>query len=547
MLCQRQMAGVENERIAGDAGAGVVGLRDAAIDDEELAVRLDRGLATLRFHRHMTIYHMAHLRIHTKFRKDPVDIALFLREFIVDVKLLHMGIRILDEAVLEGRHLILSEERGAWTAPHVPEQVCSINFPLRIIFSVQEIRIDGPLIEVIHEGLTADAALRRLELQEGTIHVHRNTAMVEDVVIDHLIHRAIRKEEADMLLKKLRMRKAVHQGVHQLLFLLRHLIRILRVDGREVRIPERIALSVDGHRALFIIDLIEEHPVVELILRMAADQCPLLLKQDDTDGFTHLRGEAGIHRVGDIGIQKMWLEAGTWIIAIHLLRIHRKRAQIDAVAVLEHIEGVIGGGDAKNACDAGRITTGGAHPLSIMISPLDVHIMEAHQLLHDLVRMRASVEDVTDDMEIIDDEVLNQLRQGHDEIITHVDVDDGVHDAPEISPLILVMTVEVQELIDRVGILLRHLLTHLRTGVLGADAATDIHETIDRDALPFRCVLRLVCRIRKNVSRIVDQVRKLQLLLLRQQVAEGFIDLIADDSGGRTHQVDEGITFTMQV
>ena len=54
---------------------------------------------------------MPHLRIHTEFREDPVDIALFLREFIVDVKLLHMCIRILDEAVLEGRHLILSEER----------------------------------------------------------------------------------------------------------------------------------------------------------------------------------------------------------------------------------------------------------------------------------------------------------------------------------------------------------------------------------------------------------------------------------------------------
>ena len=111
MLCQRQMAGVENERIAGDAGAGVVGLRDAAIDDEELAVCLNRRLATLRFHRHMPIDHMAHLRIHTEFREDPVDIALFLREFIVDVKLLHMCIRILDEAVLEGRHLILSEQR----------------------------------------------------------------------------------------------------------------------------------------------------------------------------------------------------------------------------------------------------------------------------------------------------------------------------------------------------------------------------------------------------------------------------------------------------
>ena len=109
------------------------------------------------------------------------------------------------------------------------------------------------------------------------------------------------------------------------------------------------------------------------------------------------------------------------------------------------------------------------------------------------------------------------------------------------------MTVEMQELINRVGILLWHLLTHLRAGVLGADAAADVHETIDRDALPLWCILRLVCRIRKNVSRIVDQVRKLQLFLLWQQVSEGFIDLITNDSGGRPHQVDEGVTFTMQV
>ena len=44
-----------------------------------------------------------------------------------------------------------------------------------------------------------------------------------------------------------------------------------------------------------------------------------------------------------------------------------------------------------------------------------------------------------------------------------------------------------------------------------------------------------------------DGIPDVDLSAIRQQISEGFIDLITNDSGGRPHQVDEGVTFTMQV
>ena len=50
-----------------------------------------------------------------------------------------------------------------------------------------------------------------------------------------------------------------------------------------------------------------------------------------------------------------------------------------------------------------------AHPKHIVIAPLDINRMIGHHLVHDDMRPRTSVIDITHDMKMIDRQALNQL------------------------------------------------------------------------------------------------------------------------------------------
>ena len=54
-----EIAGGENQGIARDAGGGLVGLAEAAVDDDQLAAALDGALTLLGLHRHMAVDNMA--------------------------------------------------------------------------------------------------------------------------------------------------------------------------------------------------------------------------------------------------------------------------------------------------------------------------------------------------------------------------------------------------------------------------------------------------------------------------------------------------------
>ena len=54
-----QVAGAEGQGIARDAGGGLVGLAEAAVDDQQLAAALDGAFALLGLHRHMAVDDMA--------------------------------------------------------------------------------------------------------------------------------------------------------------------------------------------------------------------------------------------------------------------------------------------------------------------------------------------------------------------------------------------------------------------------------------------------------------------------------------------------------
>ena len=63
-----------------------------------------------------------------------------------------------------------------------------------------------------------------------------------------------------------------------------------------------------------------------------------------------------------------------------------------------------------------------------MIPPLDVHRMILHQLVHDQMRSRTSVVNITDNMQVIHNQTLDQFTQGYNKFLRSSDLDNCTDD-----------------------------------------------------------------------------------------------------------------------
>ena len=102
------------------------------------------------------------------------------------------------------------------------------------------------------------------------------------------------------------------------------------------------------------------------------------LKLDHSNCLVHLSCQARIYCIINIFIQDLWHKADTWIILVNFCRKHGQWTQIDTVSIFQHIKAVVADGYTKHITDTGQIAGSCSHPGNIMISPLDVHIMEVH-------------------------------------------------------------------------------------------------------------------------------------------------------------------------
>ena len=261
----------------------------------------------------------------------------------------------------------------------------------------------------------------------------------------------------------------------------------------------------------------------------------------------HLGRQAGIHGVIDILVQNLRHETLAGIVLVDLRRKHGQRADVDAVAILQHVEAVVADGNAHHVADAGPVSGDCAHPGNVVVSPLDVHVVKLHQLVHDDIGPGASVEDVPDDVEPVNGQVLYELAERLDKFIGHVDVNDGADDLVVVDLFILVVVVHVNQLVDGVGELRGHPLSHLGAGVFGRYLLADAHQAVDRDPLPVVVVNAVVLRLRQRPPGVIDEVRQLRLLLVGDDIAEGLPDLLTDDSGRAFQQMNKGLVLPVQI
>ena len=100
-----------------------------------------------------------------------------------------------------------------------------------------------------------------------------------------------------------------------------------------------------------------------------------------------------------------------------------------------------------NACHARLAAGRRAHPFHVVVAPLDIHRVVAHQLVQDHIRPRAAIEDIAHNVQTKHGHTLDELRERKNKIIRAADVHDGIDDAAVVKLFVVILKMRMQQLV----------------------------------------------------------------------------------------------------
>ena len=188
-------------------------------------------------------------------------------------------------------------------------------------------------------------------------------------------------------------------------------------------------VSRRGYEPLLPVDVAEEVAALHLKIGVAVDDAALHLEHEDGDGLVH-DGAAVEHtgRIGAAGRIGVGHPEGQVVVAIELLRHPRQLPQVDAIAVFEHPVVVVGQRGLEDSADADGAAGGGAHPDHIMVAPLDIDVMVAHEQVQNDIRAGAAVKQVAHNVQLIHGQPLDELTQADNETVRAAIFNNTAHD-----------------------------------------------------------------------------------------------------------------------
>ena len=324
-----------------------------------------------------------------------------------------------------------------------------------------------------------------------------------------------------------------------------------RVYRRERRIPHGVLPAAHHDGPLLPVDAAQEVAVLHLEIRVAVDDLTLELEHQDGDGLMHdgaaMEHTGGVGAAGSVGVRH---PDGQIVVAIELLGHPLQVAEVDAVAVLHHAVVVVRKGGLQHRADADGTAGRRAHPDHVVVAPLDVHIVVAHQQVKDDVGAGAAVEQVAHDVELVHSQPLDELTETDDELIGAAILDDAADDLAVVKVFVVVLEVGVEQLIQNVTAAGRQAGPDMLPGVLGRDEAADVDEPQQRLTVPlFQCFLvgAALLELGQLLARIIDQSRQLGPRPLRHGIPQHNVYLFADDAGSGVQDMYERLVLTVQV
>ena len=373
--------------------------------------------------------------------------------------------------------------------------------------------------------------------------------MEEQVAVEDLVQAALGVEEAHVPLELLTVEEGEGQLVDQDLLLGGEGIGIGGIHGGEVGVQHGIDLAVHRDGLVLVVHLVQQQAVGHAEGGVAEDLLPLQLEEDHGDGLVHPGGEQLVlFRVllrllpGELDG-----EAAHIAVPVDLVGKDRQGAQGDAVAGLDDLQVVVAQGVGQHRGHQGAGAGGRPHPQHVVVAPLDVHAVVVQQGVQDDVRPGAPVEDVPHHVEVIHRQALDELAQLHQKVGGPADVNDGGDDVLVVVPLVVVLVVGVEHLVQDVGILLRHGLAHLGTGVLGAGQPAQLNQPVEGDAVPLPHVGGVPPDLLQLLAGVVDQRGQLIPLRLGHGGGKEVVQLLPHHAGGGVEDVKEGLVLTVKV
>jgi len=512
--------GVGDERVARDARRGVVCLAEPAIDDHEEPAPLDGALAGGCVHRRVAVHDVTMCRIDAELAQDGATDLGVVDEGEVGVPRLGPGGLVGEVGAFEGLDHAARERREP-SAPEVPHPVERDRVVLVPGAAGETVGVVVVLPAREQLSLVVDGA-------EGAVGVHGDAGVEEHGVVVHEIGRAALVEEVHVTAELLGRGHGIHEAIHDVLLLGGERVGVRGVHGGEVARAHLELTPVDGADAAAGVHVLEEEAVVHLPVGVAKDGLALELEEDHRDrllGWAH----AVIGRIGAVGEE------------VELAKRH-------PVGALEDLEAVVVDVVADHGREACRGARGGAHPHDVVVAPLQVEGVVAHEPIKDEVGVRPAIEDVADEVHAVHREALDELGERADEVVGGAGVYDRVDDALVVGEASLPLVGrDVQQLVDDVGVLDGHRLAHLRARVRAREVAGESDEPHERDGVPLLRGAALVVDPTELGLGVVDERAEIGLLVLGNFKLEGRLHALADDAGAVVEDVLEGLVLAVDV
>ena len=127
-----------------------------------------------------------------------------------------------------------------------------------------------------------------------------------------------------------------------------------------------------------------------------------------------------------------------------------------------------------------------AHPLDIMVAPLNIILTYGGQYVQNLACTRTSVEYITNYMQRINRQAVNQVTDGDNQLLCTTGLDDGIDDGVIIGLTILLFDTRfVHQLRNNVRIILRQNALNLATAVFDGYGTSDTYYLMQTPPVPF--------------------------------------------------------------
>ena len=251
---QTVAGGVVDKGVSGDASGLLIGLAEAAVDDQKPAAAFSGTLPLLGLDGDMAVDDVAVGALQTELLQQGLAHRRVIVELIVDVLGLGPGGLVGDEAPLKGGHPIPAEDGAVAPGPQEPQKVHA-GRPLRRTGG----GVVGPAggeIGVVQEGLAGQGLSIRLEGEEAAVLRHGDAPVEEQVAVEDLVQAALGIEEAHVPLELLAVEEGEGQLVDQDLLLGGEGIGIGGIHGGEVGVQHGVDLAVYRDGLVLVVHLV---------------------------------------------------------------------------------------------------------------------------------------------------------------------------------------------------------------------------------------------------------------------------------------------------